>query len=368
MRGPVRVVLGAMLVLSNLISVAAASIGAVATQSEEEARMAEEAAAGAEFVLGLAADRLFNALYDWIHPDAHAEVPRVTAVRLFEAVYEVAQAGRGRVTDVRIIDWTWEVTGKTYPVAAGVSYEQPYVENGERKLLEEEMFLVEHNDQWRWFFGDSREYIDDLIAQFGEGGTSAQAEAERIETVPEDLDAFFHDVLETTDFDYTSPGVATVDAGDVVDTGCGTTGTGFVAFYCPLDEGIYLDVPILSEFEARYGDFAVAFVIGHEWAHHIQAVIGIERAEEPEEPGEYYSIDIELLADCLSGVWARDIDTRGFLEPGDIDEAIALTIERLGDPEYIDEYDPQAHGSADQRRQSFLSGYDDGFWGCNVVL
>ncbi len=159
-----------------------------------------------------------------------------------------------------------------------------------------------------------------------------------------------------------------VDADEVVNTGCGATGPDFAAFYCPRDQGVYLDLPFLTDIETRYGDFAVAFVIGHEWAHHVQREIGMERVEAPDEPGEFYSIEIELLADCLTGVWARDIDTRGQLDPGDIDEAISLTLERLGDPAYIDRYDPQAHGSADERRQSFLSGYENGFWGCNVVL
>ena len=74
------------------------------------------------------------------------------------------------------------------------------------------------------------------------------------------------------------------------------------------------------------------------------------------------------MADCMSGAWALDVDTRGLLETDDVDEAIAFTVERLGDPRYIDEYDPQAHGTADQRAQSFLTGYENGFLGCNVTL
>jgi len=70
----------------------------------------------------------------------------------------------------------------------------------------------------------------------------------------------------------------------------------------------------------------------------------------------------------MAGAWALDVDTRGLLESDDIDEAVRFTIDRLGDPDYISEYDPQAHGTADQRVQSFMTGYEDGFLGCNVVI
>jgi len=133
-----RIATSAIVALVVLLAVTVQPLAfAIEARAQDDARTAEEAGAAADFVLGLAADRSFNALYDWIHPEAHAVVPRVTAVRLFQQVYEVAQAGRGRVTGVRLIEWTWEVTGKTYPDAAGVSYEQPYAEDGEEKLLRE---------------------------------------------------------------------------------------------------------------------------------------------------------------------------------------------------------------------------------------
>ena len=74
------------------------------------------------------------------------------------------------------------------------------------------------------------------------------------------------------------------------------------------------------------------------------------------------------MADCFSGAWSQDVDTRGRLEPDDPEEAMAFTVERLGDPQVIGEYDPQAHGTADQRVQAFLLGYEDGFLGCNISI
>jgi hypothetical protein len=185
--------------------------------------------------------------------------------------------------------------------------------------------------------------------------------------VVDDLDVFYADVLGYTGAEYFTPGVVLVAPGRSVQTGCGPAQSGFWAFYCPLDQTIYLDEDLLSQVEEQ-ADFAVAFVIAHEWAHHIQTVVGIERTQSPDEWNEVYSIELELMADCMSGAWALDVDTRGLLESDDIDETVAFTIEYLGDPENIDEYDPQAHGSADLRRESFLLGYEEGFLGCNVTL
>jgi len=74
------------------------------------------------------------------------------------------------------------------------------------------------------------------------------------------------------------------------------------------------------------------------------------------------------MADCMSGAWALDLDTRGALNPGDIDATVNFTVNTLGDPAFIGEDDPQAHGNGAQRSQAILLGYSDGFLGCNIVI
>jgi predicted metalloprotease len=74
------------------------------------------------------------------------------------------------------------------------------------------------------------------------------------------------------------------------------------------------------------------------------------------------------MADCMSGAWAQDLNTRGALEQGDIDATAEFTMTTLGDPGFINEYDPQAHGNGQQRAQALLLGYSDGFLGCNIVI
>ncbi len=114
--------------------------------------------------------------------------------------------------------------------------------------------------------------------------------------------------------------------------------------------------------------FAAAFVIAHEWAHHVQSGIGFGRTTQPEDWNEVHSIELELMADCMAGAWARDAADRGVIAPGDIEQAATFAIEMLGDPEYIGEYDEQAHGNDKQRVSAIMGGYNDGFLGCNLKI
>ena len=162
-----------------------------------------------------------------------------------------------------------------------------------------------------------------------------------------------------------------VDQGDTAQTACGPASTGFWAFYCPGDATVYLDAPLLTSLEDQNAGFAAAFVIAHEWAHHVQTTVGIDRVDPGQMPtgvDQVFSIELELMADCMAGAWALDVDTRGLLKPDDIDKVVQFTVQYLGDPNGIGETDPQAHGTADQRVQSILTGYEDGFVGCNIFI
>jgi predicted metalloprotease len=339
----------------------------VSAQSEEADL--REAAATAHEIFLLAADEKYNAMYDRIHPDAHEVVPRAAAVGTFTELYAIAQAGQSEIVGGQMVSWTYPVTGKEYPYAAEIEFVQPYVENGEQKQLHDTMYLVESNGEWRWFFGASKEFVEAAIARYGGRGTPL-VEGNLLQNVVTDLDTYYRDVLSYTEYTYHSPGAVLVEQGTSVQTACGPAQTGFWAFYCPGDQTIYLDEQLLGTLQQQ-ADFAAAFVIAHEWAHHIQTGVGIQRVnpgQTPDQWDELYSVELELMADCLSGTWALDVDSRGLLETDDIDEAVNFTIQMLGDPQYISEYDPQAHGSADQRAQSFLNGYENGFLGCNVSV
>ena len=355
---------------SVAIILAAVDLAGAGAQPTARERSAADAAYA---FLDLAGEGQFNALYDVIHPDVHAVVPRVVATRAFEEIYALAEPGLATVVDVQIGPWTWPVTGVRYEDAATVFYDQPYVEDGQEKILESEMYLVEVEGAWRWFFGTDRAYVDGVIARYASADSAgdpidALTGVPLIEYLVTDLDDFFGDAFASTDFDYASPGVVLVPPGERTSTACGATDEGFWAFYCPPDQTIYLDQAFLDDLEFGSGDFAVAFVIAHEWAHHAQTGVGIERSASPDEYGELYSIELELMADCLTGVYALDAMTRGVIVEADVQEAVDFAVTYLGDPPGLDEYSAQAHGTAEQRATSFLLGHRDGFLGCGEAL
>ncbi|HEX5498810.1 MAG TPA: neutral zinc metallopeptidase [Thermomicrobiales bacterium] len=334
-------------------------------------QLAAAAAAGRE-ILQLAADRNFNAMYDRMHPDAMAVVPRAAAVGAFTDIYRQAQAGQAQIVGVELGSWTWPVTGKTYPVAAKIDFIQPYVDpqQGEQ-WLRDSMYLVQADGDWRWFFGSSKEFVQQTIAKYGQQGpTTPITQGDLIANVVNDLDSFYRDVLSYTPYKYTSPGVVVVQAGDHVRTACGPAETGFWAFYCPGDATLYLDEVLLDQLQQEGQSFAAAFVIAHEWAHHVQDTVGIERVgifQRPTQWNQVYSIELELMADCMAGAWTQDLQTRGMLAPGSVDQVVHFA-DVLGDPAVIGEHDPDAHGTTDQRVHAFMNGYQDGFLGCNIKI
>lgn len=162
---------------------------------------------------------------------------------------------------------------------------------------------------------------------------------------------------------------------DAVDSACGfgTAATG--PFYCPADEHIYLDLDFFRQL-ARMGgpgDFAAAYVVGHEVGHHVQRLTGIsDRARtsqsraRSEAEANALQVRLELQADCLAGVWAHHANrTRRILEPGDVEEGLAAA-EAIGDDRLLRNagrrVTPESftHGTSAQRRQWFLRGVETG--------
>lgn len=156
---------------------------------------------------------------------------------------------------------------------------------------------------------------------------------------------------------------------------CGGASGATGPFYCPLDQKAYLDTDFFTTLERRMGaggDFAAAYVVAHEIAHHVQNELGIleqanaVRARVGQAESNAISVRIELQADCLSGVWARHAEARfGSLEEGDIAEALNAAA-RIGD----DTLQRQAgqpvrphtftHGTSEQRQRWFANGYRSG--------
>lgn len=112
-------------------------------------------------------------------------------------------------------------------------------------------------------------------------------------------------------------------------SGCGAAQSAMGPFYCPADNGIYLDTSFFDELATRFGaagDFAQAYVIAHEVGHHIQTISGrsaqvrTAQARASEAEGNNLQVRMELEADCYAGVWAARNKSR--IEPGDIEEGM----------------------------------------------
>jgi len=140
-------------------------------------------------------------------------------------------------------------------------------------------------------------------------------------------------------------GVAYVDATLVLydgatESGCGGARAQMGPFYCPLDKKVYLDLSFFRDMRARYGgggDFAYAYVIAHEIGHHVQDLLGVLDKVQAAEQGvsqtrrNALSVRVELMADCLAGVWAANANEKWkILDPGDVEKAVA-TAEAIGD-------------------------------------
>src|SRR6185295_7825800 len=113
---------------------------------------------------------------------------------------------------------------------------------------------------------------------------------------------------------------------NATDSPCGTASAATGPFYCPADQKVYLDLGFMDELKSRFGakggDFAMAYVVAHEFGHHIQTALGIsdqvqQMAQQDPSRRNDLSVRQELQADCLSGVWAHS--DQADLEAGDIE-------------------------------------------------
>ncbi|HQX55541.1 MAG TPA: neutral zinc metallopeptidase [Pyrinomonadaceae bacterium] len=153
-----------------------------------------------------------------------------------------------------------------------------------------------------------------------------------------------------------------------VSSACGYASAATGPFYCPGDYKLYLDFAFFDELRREFkapGDFAQAYVIAHEFGHHIQNLTGTMDKVQQAGNNNRLSVALELQADCYAGIWANYAAKQNRLETGDIEEAIRAA-QAVGDDmiqKRTQGYvvpDSFTHGSAAQRAQYFAIGIKSG--------
>ena len=159
-----------------------------------------------------------------------------------------------------------------------------------------------------------------------------------------------------------------------VDTGCGQATSQVGPFYCPADQVVYLDTTFFADvlegqLGGQGGDFVEPYVLGHEYGHHIQNLLGTMGQVRTQKGPESDAVRLELQADCYAGMWTREAsDGDGILldlDEGDISEAVDAA-KTVGDDRIQQKsgqgVNPEGwtHGSSEQRTRWFMTGYEQG--------
>ena len=161
---------------------------------------------------------------------------------------------------------------------------------------------------------------------------------------------------------------------DRVQSACGMQSSATGPFYCPGDQKVYIDLGFYRQLAQMGGpgDFARAYVIGHEVGHHVQNLLGtsnqVRRAQQRSSKAEAnaLSVSLELQADCYAGVWAHHAEQdRDLLEEGDVEEGLAAAA-AIGDDKMLKQAgrpvrpDSFTHGTSEQRVRWLKKGLRSG--------
>jgi uncharacterized protein len=219
--------------------------------------------------------------------------------------------------------------------------------------------------------------------QVGQGDTPSEVSQEcrtgedanerqdcRIVAVVNSVQRFWDGVFQRSGRQY--PYVDTVFFTDQVQTQCGVATSQVGPFYCPGDQQVYIDLGFFDELQSRLGaggaPFAQAYVIAHEYGHHVQNQLGVlDRIGNDRQGPQSRAVRSELQADCYAGVWAANAFETGLIEEltqADINEGLDAAT-AIGDDRIQEQTQGQVnpetwtHGSSEQRRRWFSRGYEE---------
>ena len=234
------------------------------------------------------------------------------------------------------------------------------------------------------FGGETGKQIAPILEQFNQSSTSGMVNSEEREltaseveigdfvaTVFQDTEDVWNKIFQENGMVYEEPGMVLFTG--QVSTACGNASSASGPFYCPGDKKVYMDLDFFRELETQYGakggDFAMAYVIAHEVGHHVQTILGITakvrqiQSNKSKVEANKMTVKQELQADFYAGVWAHHI--KEYIEEGDIDEALSAA-HAVGDDAIQKRVrghvtpDSFTHGTSAQRKKWFTKGYKTG--------
>lgn len=207
--------------------------------------------------------------------------------------------------------------------------------------------------------------------QSGTGGREDEMK-QFVSTVLASTEEVWTGLFQSYGRDYPKPELVLFSDG--VRSACGLASSAAGPFYCPGDNRIYIDLSFYRQLAQQFGapgDFAQAYVLAHEVGHHVQNVIGVlpqfnrMRQSMPKLEANKMSVRVELQADCFAGIWGHYVSRQGWLEQGDLEEAL-VAASKIGDDAIQKRTQgyvvPDAfnHGTSEQRRRWFRRGFESG--------
>jgi predicted metalloprotease len=203
------------------------------------------------------------------------------------------------------------------------------------------------------------------------GQQQPQTMEEFLTDVTTDVDAYWEQVFAASDLPTPRVGYDWIPAGQTVSSVCGGESGQLgdtAAAYCPGDDTIYISQQFASDvydgaldhalpgssqgYGRTAGDFAVAYIVAHEYGHQVQDELGLFDRYGDRVP----TMNFELQADCFAGTWAKSAADQDRLEDGDLQEALDAVL-AVGD---FDSSNPQHHGTPEQREAAWKAGFDSG--------